>query len=102
IFVPKLPSMNVMELAEVIAPGCEIDYIGIRPGEKLHESMISTDEARQAVDLGDRYAILPAHPWWSRDNWAQGAPLPEDFSYSSDTNSHWLQPDELREMVANV
>lgn len=102
IFVPKLPSMNIMDLAHVMAPDAQIDYMGIRPGEKLHESMISADESRQAVDLGDRYVILPAHPWWSKENWAQGTALPDNFSYSSDTNTHWLKPEELREMIANA
>jgi UDP-N-acetylglucosamine 4,6-dehydratase len=102
IFIPKLPSMNIMDLAKVMAPDAQIDYMGIRPGEKLHESMISADESRQAVDLGDRYAILPAHPWWSKENWAKGTTLPDDFSYSSDTNTHWLKPEELREMIDNA
>src|SRR5690606_31741715 len=99
IFIPKLPSMNIMDLAHEIAPECEIDYVGIRPGEKLHESMISIDEARQSVDLGDRYAILPAHPWWSEQHWPNGTPLADGFSYSSDTNDRWLKNAELREMI---
>ena len=99
VFVPKIPSMNIMDLAEVLAPECEVGFIGIRPGEKLHESMISVDEARQAVELEDRYVILPAHSWWSQDNWEQGNPVPKGFSYSSDTNDQWLTPAELQRMV---
>lgn len=102
IFVPKLPSMNIMDLAKEMAPDCAVDIVGIRPGEKLHESMISVDEARQAVDLGDRYAILPAHPWWSEDRWAEGKALPDGFSYSSDSNDRWLKSTELREMIDNA
>lgn len=99
VFVPKIPSMNIMDLAKVLAPECEIGIIGIRPGEKLHESMISVDEARQAVELDDRYVILPAHPWWSQDNWAEGKPLAEGFSYSSDTNDQWLTTKSLQRMI---
>lgn len=99
VFIPKLPSMNLMDLAKVIAPECDIEYIGIRPGEKLHESLISDNEARQAVELEDRYVILPTHPWWSDDNIPQGKKLPDDFSYSSDTNTQWLVTEQLQEMI---
>lgn len=99
VFIPKLPSMNMMDLAVAIAPECSIDFIGIRPGEKLHESMISEDEARQAVDLGDRYAILPAHSWWSESYWGEGQKLPDGFAYSSNTNDRWLNQEELMSMI---
>lgn len=99
VFIPKIPSMNMMDLAKTMAPECEIDFIGIRPGEKLHESMISIDEARQAVELEDRYIILPAHPWWQQDNWSEGLTLPDGFSYSSDTNTFWLSASELQWMI---
>jgi UDP-N-acetylglucosamine 4,6-dehydratase/5-epimerase len=99
VYIPKLPSMNMLDLAKVIAPDCEIDNIGIRPGEKLHESMISVDEARQAVELDDRYVILPAHPWWTSDNMKDGRPLPDGFAYSSDTNTRWLSDDEMNQML---
>jgi UDP-N-acetylglucosamine 4,6-dehydratase/5-epimerase len=99
VFIPKIPSMNIMDLATVLAPECEFEFIGTRPGEKLHESMISVDEARQAVELEDRYVILPAHPWWQQDNWNEGKPLPEGFSYSSDSNDIWLTAVELQRMI---
>lgn len=99
VFVPKIPSMNIMDLAKVLAPECEIGFVGIRPGEKLHESMISLDEARQAVEVDDRYVILPAHSWWSQDNWEQGKPVPDGFTYGSDTNEHWLTPETLQKMI---
>ena len=72
IFVPKIPSMNMMDLAEAIAPGCEIETIGIRPGEKLHEVLVSEDEARNTVELEDMYVIQPSHPWWKGENWKNG------------------------------
>jgi UDP-N-acetylglucosamine 4,6-dehydratase/5-epimerase len=99
VFIPKIPSMNIMSLAQLIAPECKVEMIGIRPGEKLHESMISIDEARQAVELADRYVIQPAHPWWSDESWQKGTPLPEGFSYSSDTNDVWLTTEELQRMI---
>ena len=64
IFIPKIPSMRVIDLAEAIAPGVPRDVIGIRPGEKLHELLITSDEARHAIDAGDVYVVMPEHPWW--------------------------------------
>src|ERR1700722_2910076 len=81
IFVPKIPSMKLTEMAETVAPGCEIEHIGIRPGEKLHEVLVSEDEARNTLELDDMYVIQPAHPWWSRENWHQARPLAEGFRY---------------------
>ncbi len=66
IFVPKIPSMRLVDLAEAVAPGCLVEYIGIRPGEKLHEVLVSEDEARNAVELDEMYIIQPSHPWWER------------------------------------
>jgi UDP-N-acetylglucosamine 4,6-dehydratase len=91
--------MNIMDLAKVMAPECEVDLIGIRPGEKVHEAMISSDEAHQATELDDRYAILPAHPWWSSKNWSEGKKLPDGWAYTSDSNSQWLAPDEMQAML---
>ena len=72
VFIPKIPSMKILDLAEAIAPECEVDVVGIRPGEKLHEMMISRDEARHTLDAGDRFVILPEHPWWGTGNWSDG------------------------------
>ncbi len=99
VFIPKIPSMNMMDLARLMAPDCEIQKIGIRPGEKLHESMISADEARQSVELADRYIIQPAHPWWVGTNWQEAESLQEGFSYSSDTNDQWLTAEALQRMI---
>jgi len=100
IFVPKIPSMRLVDLAETVAPGCEVEYIGIRPGEKLHEVLLSEDESRQTLETEDMYVIQPAHPWWKSDNWKNATPLPEGFRYSSDTNDRWLSRRELEELVA--
>ena len=103
VFIPKLPSMKMVDLAQAVAPGCKIDIIGIRPGEKLHESMISEDEARQTVDLGDRYAILPAHGWWyTPPEWRSAARMPDGFSYVSNTNDQWLEKEDILRMIDNA
>jgi UDP-N-acetylglucosamine 4,6-dehydratase len=100
IFVPKIPSMRIIDLAETIAPGCAIDCVGIRPGEKLHEVLVSEDEARSTLELEDMYIIQPAHSWWRRDNWVDAKPLAEGFRYTSDSNDRWLTNRELRKLIA--
>lgn len=99
IFVPKIPSMNIMDLAKSVVPDCEVQYIGIRPGEKLHEVLMSEDEARHTVELDDVYIIQPVHSWWQTDNWTAARPLPDGFRFSSDTNTRWLSAEELRRLV---
>ncbi len=99
IFVPKLPSMNIMDLVEAVAPGCKTDTIGIRPGEKVHEVLVSEDEARHTVELPDMFVIKPDHPWWEGDGWKQGKSLPEGFRYTSDTNPQWLRIPDLQELI---
>jgi UDP-N-acetylglucosamine 4,6-dehydratase len=102
VFVPKIPSMNIMDLAQAIAPDSQIDYIGIRPGEKLHEVLISQDEARQTIELEDMYLVTPTHPWWSDATMGEGNPLPDGFIYSSDSNERWLLKDELKTLIEQV
>ena len=98
IFVPKIPSMRLVDLAETVAPGCEVEYIGIRPGEKLHEVLVSEDESRQTRETEDMYVIQPAHPWWKSESWMDAKPLAEGFRYSSDTNERWLTRRQLEEL----
>jgi UDP-N-acetylglucosamine 4,6-dehydratase len=99
VFVPKIPSMRIMDLAEAVAPGCEIEFVGIRPGEKLHEVLVSSDESRYTFELEDRFIIEPVHPWWKRERWSDGKPLVDGFEYASDQNDQWLTVDELRQMI---
>lgn len=100
IFVPKIPSMKVTDLAEAVAPGCRHEYIGIRPGEKLHEVMVPEDDARNTIELDDFFIIQPQFPWWGKSrNWVEGRPVPHDFRYASDTNDRWLTIEELRKMA---
>ena len=102
VFVPKIPSMSIMDLVQAIAPDCTVESIGIRPGEKLHELLIGEDEARQSVELDKMYIVKPAHPWWPSSTWSEGRPLPDDFQYSSAANEQTLTVDELRSMVDEV
>lgn len=100
IFVPKIPSMKITDLADAIAPGCRHEYIGIRPGEKLHEVMVPEDDARNTIELDDFFIIQPQFPWWGKNrNWSEGRPVPHDFRYASDTNDRWLTIEELRKMA---
>lgn len=98
IFVPKIPSMNIMDLVKAIAPDCEVKFTGIRPGEKIHEVLVSPEEARNTLEFPDMFVVQPTHPWWNAGNWVGGQPLPDGFVYSSDTNSSWLTIEQLREM----
>jgi len=102
VFVPKLPSMRMDDLAEVVAPDTKKQLIGVRAGEKLHEAMVSDVESMRTVDLGDRYAILPAHPWWSQHNYPDAKPVADGWSYSSDTNEWWLTLEEARQLIGNT
>ncbi len=96
VYIPKIPSMRVVDLAEAMAPGVPRDVIGIRPGEKLHELMLTSDESRHTVDSGDVYVVLPEHAWWDElGPQVAGRPVPDGFVYSSDGNDWWLTADEL-------
>ena len=103
IFVPKLPSMRITDLARAIVPDCTFGEIGIRPGEKLHELMVPLDESRMTLEFDDHFVIEPAFPFWSSENYMElsgGKRVVEDFEYNSVTNEHWLSIDELREIIA--
>lgn len=103
LFVPKLPSMNIMDLAKAIAPECRIEIIGIRPGEKIHEVMIPRDEARKTLEFESYYIIQPDFRFFERRYKNNGGrPVPEDFEYCSGTNTWWLTVEELREMIKNI
>lgn len=99
--VPKIPSVRVVDLAKALAPEAQLKIVGIRPGEKLHEEMISAPDSRRTVDMGDYYVIQPQMDWWPEHR-LDGLPVPDGFSYASDTNEEWLTVDQLRDMVASV
>ncbi|WP_245671882.1 UDP-N-acetylglucosamine 4,6-dehydratase (inverting) [Desulfuribacillus stibiiarsenatis] len=100
IFIPKIPSMRITDLAYAIAPNCETKIIGIRPGEKLHEAMISEDDARHTKEYDSYYMIQPEFEWWDEESVGAGKNVPEGFTYTSDNNSHWLTFEELRTLVS--
>ena len=103
VFVPKIPSMKLMDLAKVIAPEAKIRTIGIRPGEKLHEVLVSEDEARVTVETDQMYIVQPAAALWFGRYWSDvGKPLPEGFHYNSNNNDIWLTVEEIQEMVAPI
>jgi len=99
IFVPKIPSMKIVDLAKAVAPECEIENSGIRPGEKIHELLISEDEVRTTIETDNMYIVEPVHPWWSDWKWDGGKPMQEGFRYSSDSNSRWVTEAQLKDML---
>jgi UDP-N-acetylglucosamine 4,6-dehydratase len=99
IFVPKIPSMKIIDLAKAIAPDCEIEIIGIRPGEKIHEILITEEDGRYTVDYDGLYVILPQFSWWRRKNYKEADSLPERFSYTSNNNEKWLTLNQLENMA---
>jgi UDP-N-acetylglucosamine 4,6-dehydratase len=100
IFIPKIPSMRVVDLANAIAPGLPLDITGIRPGEKLHEVLLTADESRHAIESGDVFVVLPEHPWWvASPRWMEGKPLADGFCYASDSNDWWLGVEELQKVL---
>jgi UDP-N-acetylglucosamine 4,6-dehydratase len=99
VFVPKIPSMSLVDLAEVIAPGCERETVGIRPGEKLHEVLVSRDESRYTLEFDDMYLIQPVHPWWQVGEYPGARPMEEGTKFSSDSTTWWLSREELRQMI---
>ncbi len=101
VFVPKIPSTKIVDLANVIAPEAEIDVIGIRPGEKLHEVLINEDEARSTVELDDMFVVQPTAALWFGREWQdRGQGLPDGYRYTSETNPTWLSQDQIREIIA--
>jgi UDP-N-acetylglucosamine 4,6-dehydratase len=99
IFVPKIPSMRIGDLVTSIAPDCRVEVIGIRPGEKLHEILISEDESRQALEFDDMFVVEPIYPSWPFPAWEGGKRRAPGYRYSSETNDRWLSGAEMREMA---
>jgi UDP-N-acetylglucosamine 4,6-dehydratase len=99
VFIPKIPSMRVTDLAAAIAPGVPQEIIGIRPGEKLHELLLTADESRHAIDVGENYVVLPELAGWGLQR-LEGKPVDDGFVFSSDGNDWWLELDELRALLS--
>jgi len=103
-FIPKIPSMDIMSLAKAMAPNLPTKVIGIRPGEKIHETMVAEDDARNTLELPDRYIITPAFKFWSKDFYASlnAKKVDPKFRYSSDANDEWISIDELRNTLSQL
>jgi UDP-N-acetylglucosamine 4,6-dehydratase len=101
VFVPRIPSMRVVDVAEALAPGAERRFIGIRPGEKLHELLVTPDEARHTYATDNGFVILPEYATWPMKPVA-GTRLEPEFSYSSESNDDWVSSEQLRAMAADV
>jgi len=99
IFVPKIPSMNIMDIAQAIAPGCYTEIVGIRPGEKLHEVMVPEDDAHNTIEYDDHFVILPSFAQQGSYEMNGGRRCPDDFRYSSDSNTQWLSVEQLQRML---
>jgi UDP-N-acetylglucosamine 4,6-dehydratase (inverting) len=104
IYVSKIPSFRVVDLAKAIAPHCELREVGIREGEKLHEVMITEEDSRNTYEYDDHFIIYPVFDWWDyRKHFKEGGKrVPEGFRYSSDSNDRWLTVEELRELVGKI
>jgi UDP-N-acetylglucosamine 4,6-dehydratase len=104
IWVPRIPSMRITDLARLIAPQCQHQVVGIRPGEKLHEIMISLDDGRQTLEFANHFVIQPTFQWWDAGRHPQkgGKPCPEGFYYGSDNNTIWLDDDSASRLIAGL
>ena len=103
IFIPKIPSMNIMDLANAIAPDCTTKIIGIRPGEKLHEVLVPRDEARNTVEYDKHYIIQPEFDfWYKRISDKNAKPVPGDFEYDSESNEDFLTVDDMNRLLGNI
>jgi UDP-N-acetylglucosamine 4,6-dehydratase len=102
LFVPKIPATDILTLAEAIGPKCKKETIGIRPGEKLHELMIGSDDARRTRDMGTYYVVEPEFPWWDGNLVSEGSPVPDGFSYTSENNPDRLSVKQVRELLKTL
>jgi len=102
VFVPKIPSMRLLDIVQTVAPEAAMESIGIRAGEKLHEELITREEAPRTKEFGDYYVVEPDHPYWKSGNHREGKWVSQDFQYCSDTNTQWLTPEVLRACIANI
>jgi UDP-N-acetylglucosamine 4,6-dehydratase len=102
IFVPRIPSIRIADLAKVVAPEGRLSITGIRPGEKLHEVLVTEEEAARTQENDDYFVIAPDHPFWTWHTPEGGRPVPDGFKYTSDTNPQKLSLEELRQMVEDL
>ena len=99
LYVPKIPSMRIVDLAKAVAPESDLVEVGLRPGEKLHEEMISIDDSRRTVEMPLRYVVNPVIAEWGYES-PEGIQLPDGFAYQSNSNSSWIEVDEIRKFIS--
>lgn len=102
IFIPKIKSMKITDLADAIAPGTKRKVVGIRPGEKIHETLLTEDEAKHSKEFKDSFVIEPEHPFWDTNNLKEGKNLPEGFRYTSENNNKWYTTGELKKIIKEL
>lgn len=103
LYVKKIPSMRMTDLARAIAPELETYECGIRPGEKIHEQMISAEDARNTLEFDDYYIIQPSADWWqARSEGLGGSPVPAGFSYDSGSNTQWLSVEDMKKLIKEL
>lgn len=102
IIVPKLPSMKMTQLAKVMAPECRLDVVGVRPGEKIHELLLTDDEVTRTLDVGRYFVVKPLFPWWEKANWGKGKKLPKDFRYSSEISTSHMGDAEMARLLESL
>ncbi|MFC1954521.1 UDP-N-acetylglucosamine 4,6-dehydratase (inverting) [Chloroflexota bacterium] len=102
IFIPKAPSMNIMELADEIAPESKKKIVGIRPGEKLHETLLTDEETLHTWEFDDYFVIVPEFPYWGEKDYKGGQPLPAGFRYTSDGNKQWMSKGKIKEIIEEL
>lgn len=101
LYVPRIPSMRIVDLASAVAPNVKLEEVGMRPGEKLHEEMISADDSRRTFLIGDRYVVTPVVAEWGYET-PKGTPMPAGFAYQSQSNDLWLSQDDIRNFLTEI
>jgi len=102
IFIPKIPSTRIVDLAKTLAPKAKIKVIGIRSGEKINEILLTPEEARHTKEFDEYFIIEPEFPFWNKKNHVGGKALAEGFNYSSDKNTKWLGPEDIKKILKNI
>jgi FlaA1/EpsC-like NDP-sugar epimerase len=102
LYVPKIPSYKILDVAKAVAPNCKIEYVGVRPGEKIHEEMITETDSLNTYDCGKYYVINPTVPAWSVQEWVKefhAKLVPQGFKYNSGSNSEWVEVEDIRKLI---